>query len=587
MADDVRGHSLRLEGKSSVGEHGGDRPAAPDCAAILTSIGEAPYEWNLQTDTLLWSDNAAEVLLSIDDDISTGRAYAQLMAPGNASTRFDAVMQSGRLDDGTGVAYQVQYALRSHAGDEFWVEDAGRWFAGLDGRPSHAHGVVRVVTERHEREQRLVFLSKFDKLTGEVNRWHLADLLGSTIEDAVRFRSSCGFLLIAVDHLDRINDAYGFDVADEVIAAVAKRLRAKLRGGDVLGRFSGNKFGLLLRNCTLEEMTTAAERLLAGVRDDVIVTAAGPISATITIGGVVAPRHAREAGDVLSRAQETLHTARAKRLGSFMSYRPSIERETRRRENVRATDEIVAALNQRRIRLAFEPIVDTATRKAALYECLMRIERADGTLTSAGTIIPIAEKLGLVRLIDHRVLELVMAELLAAPDVQLSLNVSPASTLHPDWWTTLGGHLRAHPGVSERLTIEITEMAEIRDIDETRGFVSRVKDLGCRIAIDDFGAGFTSFRNLRKLGVDIIKIDGAFVQNLTRSKDDRVFVRMMVELGKDLGLTTIAEWVQDEEAAGMLREWGCDLLQGALVGLASVERPWLTKGAPVTQAGAA
>ena len=128
--------------------------------------------------------------------------------------------------------------------------------------------------------------------------------------------------------------------------------------------------------------------------------------------------------------------------------------------------------------------------------------------------------------------------------------------------------------MAERLTIEITEMAAIQDIDDTRGFVSRVKDLGCRIAIDDFGAGYTSFRNLRKLGVDIIKIDGAYVQNLLRSEDDRAFVLTLVELAQRLGLKTVAEWVQDEAPAEMLAEWGCDYLQGALIGLASVERPW-------------
>ena len=117
-------------------------------------------------------------------------------------------------------------------------------------------------------------------------------------------------------------------------------------------------------------------------------------------------------------------------------------------------------------------------------------------------------------------------------------------------------------------------MAAIHDIDETRGFVTRVKDLGCRIAIDDFGAGYTSFRNLRKLGVDIVKIDGAFVQNLTRSEDDRAFVRTLIELARRLGIKTVAEWVQDEPAAAMLASWGCDYLQGALIGRARIEKPW-------------
>jgi EAL domain-containing protein (putative c-di-GMP-specific phosphodiesterase class I) len=107
----------------------------------------------------------------------------------------------------------------------------------------------------------------------------------------------------------------------------------------------------------------------------------------------------------------------------------------------------------------------------------------------------------------------------------------------------------------------------------------RVKDLGCRIAIDDFGAGYTSFRNLRKLGVDLVKIDGAFVQNLTRSEDDRVFVRTLLDLAQRLGLATVAEWVQDESAAAILAEWGCDYLQGHLIGLASLDRPGAAQSA--------
>ena len=261
--------------------------------------------------------------------------------------------------------------------------------------------------------------------------------------------------------------------------------------------------------------------------------------------------------------------ARAKRHGSFVAYRPNVERDALRRESVRATDEIVAALNERRIALAFEPVVEAQSRKVAFYECLMRVYRSDGAIAHANEIIPVAERVGLVRMLDYRVLELVVNELAAAPALQASVNVSPASTVDPDWWAGLGALLRANTGAAERLIIEITETAAIQDVDDARGFVTRVKDLGCRIAIDDFGAGHTSFRNLRKLGVDIVKIDGAFVQNIMKSSDDRAFVQTLIDLSRRLGLKTVAEWVQDEEAAQLLSGWGCDFLQGALIGLAS------------------
>ncbi len=549
-----------------------------DPAQILASVGEALYRWDIESDALIWSANVGDVLLIRNPEaISSGRGYAQLLDADTAQARFDAVNRSEQRDDGRGVGYQIEYSVRPDPGAEtkLWVEDTGRWFAGPNGKPAHAHGTVRIINERHERERRLDHLARYDELTGELNRHHLTEVLQKTLDEAIRFRSSCGFLLVAIDNLARINESYGFDIADQVISAVGKRIRGLMRGKDTLGRYSGNKFGIVLRDCTPDDMAVAAERMLAGVRDELVSTSAGPVAVTATIGGITAPRHARSVAEVLARTQETLDAAKGKRRGSFLAYQPNIEREAQRRENVRATDEIVAALNERRIFLAYETVANAADRRPAFYECLMRVRRADGSLLGASDVVPVAERLGLVRLLDHRVLELVVGELVAAPSLQASVNVSPGSTTDPDWWTGLGSLLRAHAGVADRLIIEITESSAIQDVDETRGFVARVKDLGCRIAIDDFGAGYTSFRNLRKLGVDIVKIDGAFVQNILRSEDDRAFVQTLIDLAKRLKLLTVAEWVQDEGAAKMLEAWGCDYLQGALVGLATVERPWL------------
>ena len=236
---------------------------------------------------------------------------------------------------------------------------------------------------------------------------------------------------------------------------------------------------------------------------------------TVTIGGVTAPRHARTVQEMLAARRMRCNAAHAKRHGSFLAYRPNVERDALRRENVRATDEIVAALNERRIALAFEPVVEARSRKVAFYECLMRVDRADGAHRAGQRDHPGGRA---ARPRAHARSSRARAggdrDDRRRPALAASVNVSPASTIDPDWWSGLGALLRANTGVAERLIIEITETAAIQDIDDTRGFVSRVKDLGCRIAIDDFGAGYTSFRNLRKLGVDIVKIDGAFVQNI-------------------------------------------------------------------------
>jgi diguanylate cyclase (GGDEF)-like protein len=555
-----------------------DPPAGiPDAADILRSVGEAAYEWRLDSDTLSWSPHVA-ALLGVDPAaIGSGRAFAAHVEAEIGQSRAEAVAQSTQHDTGAGVPYQLRYRVK--AGDNSaWIEDTGRWFGGADGKPLRAHGLVRRVDARLERERELERLARFDPLTGELNRTALTEVLTGTLEQAMKYRGSCGFLLASIDHLGTLNESYGVDIVEGAIAQVAKRLRERLRGKDHLGRFSGNKFGIVLTSCTPDELSVAAERLLAGVRDEPLTTGAGPIAVTITIGGVTAPRHARSVTEIFTRAMDALHAARAKRHGSFAAYRPNVERDALRRDSLRATDEIVAALNDRRIALAFEPVVDAKSRKVAFYECLMRVKRADGGLAHAGEIVPVAEKLGLVRMLDHRMLELVVEELAATPDLRASVNVSPPSTLDPQWLAGLASLLRANPGAAERLIVEITETAAIQDIDDTRGFVTRVKDLGCRVAIDDFGAGHTSFRNLRRLGADIVKIDGEFVQNIVKSSDDRAFVHTLIDLAGRLGHQTVAEWVQDEEAAALLAQWGCDYLQGALIGLAACERPWRGNG---------
>jgi diguanylate cyclase (GGDEF)-like protein len=547
----------------------------PQASDILAFLGQAVFLWDITSDAIVWGEQVNSVFPGIPPErLSTGAEFARLIEP-SQSLRTAALAQSPAVHGADGTPYRVEYGVRMSASDPVvWIEETGRWFAGPDGRPVRAIGSVRINNERHARDEELARLARLDPLTGELNRTHLIAALAEAIEESTRFRSASAFMLVGIDHLARVNDAFGFDVADAVILEVAKRIRARLRGGDVLGRFSGNKFGLILKNCTVDDMNVAAERFLAGIRDEVVPTKSGPVSVTASIGAVSVPRYTRNTDEAINRAHETLDAAKRRRAGSFGTWRPNAQRDAQRRVNIRVTDEIVTALNDRRIVLAYEPVVSAATRDGAFYECLVRMEQGDGRTLLAPDIVPVAERLGLIRLVDHRVLELVVAELAASPDVRLSLNISPDTTMDPDWWASIESLMQAHPGVAERLIVEITETVAIQDVDDVRAFVGRLKHFGSRIAIDDFGAGYTSFRNLRKLGVDIVKIDGAFVQNLTHSADDRAFVQTLIDLARRLDIKTVAEWVQDEEAAAMLRDWGCDYIQGRLIGLASAERPW-------------
>ena len=394
------------------------RTRGADPNGILASIGLVPYDWRIDTDTLTWGANAADVLQVRDRDAHRDRP--RLCRLPRSEERLDALRRRDADAAGAITApafpYQTEYCLltgrtaRRRSGSRTMA-------AGSRGRtavPARAHGVVRAVTERQSERAALAYLSRFDGLTGEMNRNALTETLTASLEEALKYRGSCGFMMIAVDNLARINEAYGFGVADEVIAAVGRRLRSRMRGGDMLGRFSSNKFGVVLKNCTPDDLTMAADRFLAAVREDVVQTAHGPVAATITIGGVAAPRHARTVAEILAHAQESLDSAKAKRRGTFVAYRPNVEREARApgkcprdRQDHHGAER---AAHPARVRAAGG---DRRPREPAFYECLMRIRRADGSVVPANAVIPIAEQLGLVRLIDHRVIELVIAELVA------------------------------------------------------------------------------------------------------------------------------------------------------------------------------
>ncbi len=544
---------------------------------MLSAVGGVVYEWDIASDRMRWGANALGVLgLESFDQIATGRAVAALVDPDNLGNRQAAIVNATAADQGSGVSYEIQYALlpdRSQDGRQLWIEDTGRWYAGESGRPARAHGVLRVINERYQREQRLAFLSRYDELTGYYNRPHLLTRLGDALLEAKRLGTSIAFLVVAIDNFRTINEAYGFEVADEVFAAVARRLKGRLREADVIGRFSDNKFGIVLTDCDEEDLQTATERFHKAVRQDVITTEASSVAVTISTGGVALPRHGRSVSEAMVHAQEALHLARQHGDDHFVGYVHSPQRQARRRSNAALSSDLVSALNERRLKLAFQPIVDIQTRLPAFHEVLLRLEQPDGTIMSAGEFIGASERLGLIRLIDRFVLKSVIEAALADPGLHLSLNVSAETVGDSEWLSILAAEAARNPDLPAQLIIEITESAAIRHLDDATRFIAAARGLGCRIAIDDFGAGYSSFRNLRELAVDLVKIDGAFVERLAHSKDDQTFVRALVDLARNFEIGVVAEWVQDEETTAILAAWGAHYLQGHLTGKPSLERP--------------
>jgi len=189
-------------------------------------------------------------------------------------------------------------------------------------------------------------------------------------------------------------------------------------------------------------------------------------------------------------------------------------------------------------------------------------------------LIPVAEKLGLVRLIDRAVAELAVATLAAHPSARITINISGTTAADPRWNPEIVSVLAASPDAARRLIVEITETVALADLSGTARFIGALREIGTGVAIDDFGAGYTSFRNLQAMPVEIVKIDGSFCRNLAERPENRPFVRALIDLARGFGLSTVAEWVESEADAALLTGWGIDMMQGNLFGRASDEPPW-------------
>jgi diguanylate cyclase (GGDEF)-like protein len=383
-------------------------------------------------------------------------------------------------------------------------------------------------------------------------------------------RRQLAVFVIGIEGLTEINQRYGYDIADEAIVAVARRVAENVRDTDIFARYFGGKFVFVLDGGDAEQAATAARRLLRIISNDPIATSVRSIDVSLRIGAALAPHHGRGAHALLQRAEEAYDFACQSAAERYVMFTSRLASDNARLQALSVSDEIVAALNERRIVLAYQPIVPTRPGGRVYFEALLRLRRSDGELIGPAAIIPIAEKVGLIAQLDHRVLTLALQRMMTEPDLRVSVNVS-AATLHaPQWIDQLAELLAAHPGAAPRLMIEIIETMAIVDIELTASIFARMKQMGVRVAMDDFGAGHTSFRSLRGLGVDVVKIDGVFVQNIARSADDRFFVRTLVELARHLHIETVAEWVEDAEAMRILTEWGIDYLQGHHFGRAEI-----------------
>lgn len=527
------------------------------------------YVWDLASDRIEWQPDAAEVLGLPDlNAVATGETFAaRIVAEHQLAWRAAVLGARTSAEAPQGIGYRIQFAFKPD-GDAplVWLSDRGRWWPDPAGRPRRAQGVLHRIDASYLESRHLLSFAPGDETREALNRTRLFEAIGARVKQAsYNANDGCGLLMASVNGLSAINRELGPDVGDELVEAVGRIVRTNLAETDTLVRYASNTFAIVCGTREPSALATMAESLMERVESATISVSSGPMKASIAVGGLALSERTEAIADSIAGARSALEEAK----GASGSRRiivagvdPAPPSPAKLKDGL--SGQIISALEENRLLIALQPIVDTATRKTAHYEALLRLKRKDGTLIPAADFVEDAEKLGLAREIDRRALELVLALLSRHTGLRLCLNVSSLTAGDKSWIGTLESFAIKDKGIAPRLTVEITETSLIHNLDGMRAFVDQLHKIGCRIAIDDFGTGYTSFRHLKTLPVDMLKIDGIFMKDLPNDRHGCVIVGAMIEMARGLGLETVAEWVTDEKTAEFLTAAGATYLQGFL-----------------------
>jgi len=426
------------------------------------------------------------------------------------------------------------------------------------------------------RLEKLNHLARFDELTGHLSRSYFRSVLGQKIDQAIEMGTSISFGMIGLDNLSGFNVMFGYDAADAVLIRIGEEIRSQLGPKDEIGRIGSSKFAVLFHDCPKDRLQSRLAEFQDTIRETIIETGVGPVVVTVSAAGLTLPQDASTTQDALAVAEDTLNQAKEFGVDQVVIYKPDAVGAAKRKDNIALADDLLAALRENRFRLAFQPIVQARdTSLVAFHECLLRLVDRDGKLVPAGAFIAVAEKLGLIRMLDRRVLELAFQTLRENTRVRLSVNISPQSLRDPRWVATFEALAAENPNALERMVLEVTEATAIDDFEITAKILGKFREMGCSIALDDFGAGYTSFQQLRDLKFDIVKIDGSYVRNILDNPQDQVFVEALTSIAKHHDLLIVAEMVDSNEAANLLQSLGVDTFQGFLFGRPDVAPEWL------------
>jgi diguanylate cyclase (GGDEF)-like protein/PAS domain S-box-containing protein len=537
---------------------------APIGICIVAMRGATPGQW-------LNVNPAMGELLGWDRDELLRRPLREAIHPEDRWISRSSLITLAR---GEQDRVSVECRLLHRDGHVLWTLVTAAAVRDEPGKPGHCVLQVVDITERKRVEAQLQHLADHDALTGLLNRRRFAGELDRVLAEAERYARPGAVLVLDLDGFKYVNDTLGHRAGDELIARLAATLRAELRETDVIARLGGDEFGVILPECSAQEAGVVSGKLLRAVeRDGVVADQVRHARVTASIGlATFDGADGLGAEELLVEADIAMYDAKEggrNRAAVNERDEPGPGRHVSR---LSWLERIRRALADDDFELFAQPIVALAADDADVpaFELLLRMRTDGGDLVPPATFLPIAERFDLIQDIDRWVVEravaLVRREHDAGAPLTLSVNLSGRTMSDAAFAGWLEALLTDTPVPAGRLIFEITETAAIVNVERARTLAAILRRLGCRLALDDFGAGFASFNYLKHLRFDVLKIDGEFVRGLTDNPTDRLVVEAVVAIARGLGTPSLAEFVTDSATLDAVRALGVDYAQGFHLG---------------------
>ncbi|MCK6684260.1 MAG: EAL domain-containing protein [Thermoanaerobaculia bacterium] len=444
---------------------------------------------------------------------------------------------------------------------------------GADGQIRHFVAIKQDVTTRRKDEERIRYLALHDPLTELPNRRALEERLERMISECSRGSRSGILMLIDLDNFKIINDTLGHPAGDRILVEFTRLLRSVLRPGDQLGRLGGDEFVVLLEGSGPEAGRATGERLRQAVDAHRFRVEGRIYDLTISVGMV--PIDGRmDSSSILSLADSALYISKDRGRNQVTFLEATVSTVSSLALAGEWAGRIKSAIKENRLVLMFQPILRLADSRVLHYEALLRMrEEEGGGLIGPGSFLGAGERFGLMPQIDRWVVREVLSILKSRPALEIFVNVSGASLGQEPLLTEIEALVRESGVKPGQLAFEITETAAVADVVAVRQWMRRLKELGCRFALDDFGMGFSSFSYLQSLPADYVKIDGAFIRDLSSNPANRALVKAIDTVAETMGKETIAESVEDARIIPVLRELGVEFGQGFALGMPALGIP--------------